>query len=330
MEALDLALKNLVSAPLLFFILGMLAAAVRSDLTIPQAVAKSIALYLMMAIGFKGGVAVAERGLSTQLVVTLLLSVAASALLPLLAYGLLRLMTRLGRIDAAAVAGHYGSISVVTFVAATQALNHVGIEYEGFMVAAAAAMETPAIFAALFLAGKSSGNDGTDGGGERGALIREIVFNGSIVLLTGSFAIGIVAGPEALNDAKAFLVEPFKGVLMLFLLDMGLVAGRALKRGGRDLKLPVFVFAALMPLLGGSVGLLAALLAQLSVGGSLLMMVLCASASYIAAPAAMRLALPEANPGIYLTLSLGVTFPFNLLIGIPLYLAVARTVVGVG
>jgi hypothetical protein len=324
-DIFGLALTNLTSPMILFFVLGLGAALARSDLSIPEAIAKGMSLYLMLAIGFKGGVGVAAHGIDATLVLALIAGTVLSALLPLIAFVLLRITSSLNRVDAAAVAAHYGSISIVTFLAASQALETAGIRAEGYMVAVAAAMETPAIIMALWLAKRGekdapNGEDGMDA-----ALFREVALNGSIVLLIGSFAIGWITGEDGLKAISAFVVDPFKGVLCLFLLDMGVIAGRGLREGWRTLTPPVVLFGMYMPLVGGAIGLLAALLVGLSPGGTALMITLSASASYIAVPAALRLALPEARPGLYLPLSLGVTFPFNLTVGIPLYIAFATT-----
>ncbi|BDW90681.1 MULTISPECIES: sodium-dependent bicarbonate transport family permease [Thalassospira] len=321
-DVLSLAAQNLLSPIVLFFVLGVGAALARSDLTIPEAVAKGISLYLLFAIGFKGGVAVSNNGIDLTLGMTLMAGVILSFVLPFIAFALLRWISQLSRTDAAAVAGHYGSISIVTFVAATSVLQSSGIVAEGYMVAVAAAMEAPAIFSALLLV--SSGGKGR----MDGALIREILLNGSIVLLVGSFFIGWITGAEGMAKIEALIVSPFQGVLCLFLLDMGLVAGRGLKQGRAVLRPGPLVFGMLMPVIGSCLGLAFALMIGLSLGGAVLLMVLAASASYIAVPAAMRVALPEANPSVYLTLSLGVTFPFNLTLGIPLYLAMASAVHG--
>ena len=233
-----------------------------------------------------------------------------------------RSITGLDRLNAAAVAAHYGSISIVTFVAGTSVLNSSGLVYEGYMVAVAAAMEAPAILSALWLVSR---------GGERkmdSDLWREILLNGSIVLLVGSFLIGWITGQDGLSQIDSFIVAPFKGVLCIFLLDMGIVAGRGLRSGGALIRPPLVAFGVLMPLIGAAFGLGAGLMLGVSTGGTVLFMVLGASASYIAVPASMRVALPEANPSIYLTLSLGITFPFNLTLGIPLYVAIVRTVTG--
>ncbi|MGC1496233.1 MAG: sodium-dependent bicarbonate transport family permease [Sulfitobacter sp.] len=323
-QILSLAATNLLSPIILSFVLGVIAALARSDLSIPEAVAKGMSIYLLFAIGFKGGVSVASHGVDLTLALSLIAGMALSALLPLIAFSLLQVMTGLSRLDAAAVAAHYGSISIVTFVAATSVLQSSGIASEGYMVAVAAAMEAPAILSALWLISRG-------GSGARrmdGDLMREIMLNGSIVLLVGAFFIGGITGTDGLAKIESFIVSPFQGVLCLFLLDMGLVAGRGLRGGGQVMKPGVIAFGVLMPLIGSVFGLGAGLLLGLSTGGVALFMVLSASASYIAVPAAMRVALPEANPSIYLTLSLGVTFPFNLTLGIPLYVAVASALTG--
>jgi len=321
---LGLAAENLISPIVLSFALGALAAFARSDLNVPEAAAKALSIYLLFAIGFKGGVSVASHGIDATLGLSLLAGVILSAAIPFVAFMLLQVMSRLSTVDAAAVAGHYGSISIVTFVAASSVLESSGIASEGYMVAVAAAMEAPAILSALWLVSRGGQNSGQ----MDDDLWREILLNGSIVLLIGSFAIGWVTGPEGLAEIDSFIVAPFKGVLCLFLLDMGLVAGRGLREGRGVLGRGIFAFGVLMPVVGASLGLAAGMLLGLSTGGVALFMVLSASASYIAVPAAMRVALPEANPAVYLTLSLGVTFPFNLTLGIPLYIAVASAVSG--
>ena len=322
-DILSLAATNLVSPIILSFVLGVFAAVARSDLAIPEAVAKGMSIYLLFAIGFKGGVSVADHGIDARLGLSLLAGIVLSFVLPVVAFALLRAITKLSRLDAAAVAAHYGSISIVTFVAATSILDGAGLAYEGYMVAVAAAMEAPAILSALWLI--SRGGDGRRMDNE---LMREILLNGSIVLLVGAFLIGMATGQDGLAKIDSFIVAPFQGVLCLFLLDMGLVAGRGLREGGGVLRPAVLGFGVLMPLLGSAFGLMAGLLLGLTNGGVMLLMALSASASYIAVPAAMRVALPEANPSIYLTLSLGVTFPFNLTLGLPLYLALASAFTG--
>ncbi|WP_323767311.1 sodium-dependent bicarbonate transport family permease [Antarctobacter sp.] len=319
---LDLAANNLLSPIVLSFVLGLFAALARSDLSVPEAVAKGISLYLLFAIGFKGGAGVAAHGFEPRLAATILAGLVLSFALPFAAFGLLRVLSGMSRVDAAAVAGHYGSISIVTFVAATTLLANAGLTAEGYMVAVAAAMEAPAILSALWLLSRGDQNTNMDSD-----LWREILLNGSIVLLLGAFLIGMTTGQDGLDSIAPFIVSPFQGVLCIFLLDMGLIAGRGLRSAG-VLDRGAVVFGVVMPLIGAAAGLGAGLVLGLSTGGVMLMMTLSASASYIAVPAAMRVAVPEANPSIYLTLSLAVTFPFNLTLGLPLYLATARIMTG--
>ncbi|WP_328837793.1 sodium-dependent bicarbonate transport family permease [Methylobrevis albus] len=334
---MDLAQQNLSSPMVLFFALGLFAALVRSDLSVPEAVAKTLALYLMLSIGFKGGVEVSKTGLSLGMLGTIGAAIVLSFVIPLIGVALLRATTRLSLVDAAAVGAHYGSISIVTFVAATEMLRQLGVDFEGYLIAVAAVMETPAIVSALLIArrgrrpeaGDGNGDGNGNGNGDTGHLLREIAFNGSIVMLVGSFLIGWITGERGLGMIAPFIVDPFRGVLCLFLLDMGLVAGRGLRQGARVLTPGVIAFGVYFPLVSALLAALFALGLDLSLGGTALLISLSASASYIAVPAAMRLALPEANPALYLTLSLGVTFPFNLTIGLPLYLALAEVVAGV-
>ncbi len=336
MSVVELAATNLLSPMVLFFVLGLVATWARSDLNIPEAVAKGMSLYLMLAIGFKGGASVAAYGVDGQLVLSIIAGLVLSALIPIVAFQILLRVTSLPRVDAAAIAAHYGSISIVTFLAAIQVLDTAGIRYEGFMVATAAAMEVPAIIVALWLAKSGSmtaDSNGASGSGGNGGVevgsrldaetLREVALNGSIVILVGSFVIGAITGQAGLKSIASFIVDPFKGVLCLFLLDMGLIAGRGLRESRKYLTLPLVLFGLYMPLIGGALGLAAAVLCGLSVGGMALFITLGASASYIAVPAALRLALPEARPSIYVPMSLGITFPFNLTLGIPLYISLA-------
>jgi uncharacterized protein len=318
---LDLALTNLTSPVVLFFALGVFSALMRSDLSIPEAVAKVLAIYLMMSIGFKGGVEVAKSGVSTQLFSALLGGIVLSALLPILGFTFLRLTSKLSAVDAAAVAAHYGSISIVTFVAATQTLQSIGLAFEGYMIAVAAVMETPAIVIALYLARRSGVTTDTGSG-----LWREVALNSSVVVLVGSFVIGCISGEQGMKPVAPFLVDLFRGILCLFILDMGLIAGRGLRQGSKSLTPPVIAFGIYMPIVSSLLAALLSMVLGLSPGGAALLITLAASASYIAVPAAMRLALPEAQPAIYLTMSLAITFPFNLTLGIPFYLWLAEHV----
>ncbi|NVK29533.1 MAG: sodium-dependent bicarbonate transport family permease [Gammaproteobacteria bacterium] len=309
---------NLLAPTILFFVLGLVAAIARSDLSIPASAAKVMSIYLLLAIGFKGGAAVAKTGIDSQLIASMLAGVVLSFVLPFIAFALLKLITQLDDLNAAAVAGHYGSISIVTFVTAVNLLEAQVIDSEGYLVAVAAMMEVPAIISALWIAAKRGGIGNIDSG-----LWRHILSNGSIVLLIGSFAIGAITGERGMEQLEPFIVVPFTGVLTVFLLDMGLSAGRSLLEHRKDISKGVLAFGCLMPIIGSLCGWVAAQPVGLSVGGTFLLMVLSASASYIAVPAAMRLALPQARAGVYLTLALGVTFPFNLTLGLPLYLMIA-------
>jgi hypothetical protein len=326
--ALELALATILSPVVLFFVLGLVAALARSDMSIPESFAKGIAIYLMMAIGIKGGVEMSKSGFGPDVLAVMGSAIAMSFLLPLVAYLLLRVTTKLGKIDAAATAAHYGSISIVTFVAATEAVSLAGLDSSGYLVAAAALMETPAIMTALLLVGRDRVRAEDQPGGGKRELFREVALNASVVTLLGALAIGWITGPEGMAKVKPFFVTPLQGVLCLFLLDMGLAAGRGLRKGYKMLGPSTVAFGLYMPLVSGAIATLACAILPVSAGDAALFITLSASSSYIAVPAAMRLALPEAKPYIYLTLSLGVTFPFNLTFGIPLYILAAQQVAG--
>lgn len=316
---LDTLTGNLMVPTILFFVLGLMAAFVRSDLSIPEGAAKFMSLYLLLAIGFKGGHSLAEHGLRSELLVAILAGLLLSFLIPFLAFMLLRVMARLDAMNAAAVAGHYGSISIVTFVAATSLLELSGVAFDGYMVAVAASMEVPAILSALWIAHRYSGDREATGG----VPARELFANGSVLLLTGAFVIGAVTQDKGMQMIAPFVVTPFVGILCLFLLDMGISAGRSLSANRHMLNPGLFSFGLVMPITGALLGWASGSMIGLQTGSLFLLMVLAASASYIAVPAAMRIALPKAESGIYLTLSLGVTFPFNITVGLPLYLWLA-------
>lgn len=323
---MDIALATLLSPIVLFFLLGLGAALLKSQMTIPEAFAKGLAIYLMMSIGLKGGVAISKGDLGWDAGFVMISAVALSFLLPVIAYGLLRLTTRLGAVDAAATAAHYGSISIVTFVAAGQAIAAAGLETSGYLVAVAALMEVPAIISALIIAHRSPGSQESVAGSDRGELAREVMLNASVVVLIGSLVIGWISGEQGMKTVAPFFVEPFQGVLCLFLLDMGLSAGRGLRNGWRQLGPGTIAFGIYMPLISGLLAAGVAALNGMGTGDAALLITLAASASYIAVPAAMRLALPKARPSIYLTLSLGITFPFNLILGLPLYIWLAKAI----
>lgn len=328
MDILSAVAQNLLSPAILFFALGVLAGAIKSDLSVPESISRYLSLYLMMAIGFKGGAALAGTdSLSITLLLVLVAGVAMSSLQPFAAFGLLKLTTRLDAPTQAAIAGHYGSVSIVTFVTAIAFLQQANVPYETYIVAVLALMEAPAILSALFIAHRAAPQALGSGPRPGAQLAREILTNGAIVLLFGSFVIGMLSGPSGLAKVEGFLVTPFQGILALFLLDMGLVVARQLHHM-RAFSLPLVAFGLYAPVLGASAGLAIAALIGLDAGTGALFMVLCGSASYIAVPAAMRLALPEAKAAIYLPLSLAITFPFNISLGIPVYLWAAGAVLG--
>lgn len=325
----SVALDNFLSPPILFFFLGLLAVLVRSDLEIPQPITKFLSLYLMLAIGFRGGVELGHSDPGASIALTLAAAIAMAALVPVYCFWILR--RRLDVYNAAAIAATYGSISAVTFVTATAFLDRAGIPYGGYMVAAMALMESPAIVVAVILARLSLRRSGgpavdageTDPNGGWGHLLRDAFFNSSVFLILGSLLVGLITGERGQAALAPFTNGLFSGILCFFLLDMGIVAARRLK----DLRASggfLLGFALLVPLLNGLLGVALAQLLGLGTGDALLFTILCASASYIAVPAAMRLALPEANPGLSLPLALAVTFPLNITLGLPLYLALIQ------
>jgi hypothetical protein len=315
-------LSTLASPVILFFVLGALASFARSDLSIPESVSKGMSLYLMAAIGIKGGVEVANAGFNTQMLVTGLVGMILSFALPFLGFQLLRHIGRLSAVNAGAVAAHYGSVSVVTFVTGVAVLQAANMAPAGWMVAVLALMETPAIIAGLLLARGSLtglGNTQNAEGFGQHSVWREVLLNGPVVLLVGAFVIGVIAGKEGYTPVSFFYTDLFRGVLSLFLLDMGLLAARRL-REARSLTVPLALLAVLLPLINAAMGFLACMAIGLTGGTAAAFIILCASASYIAVPAAMRLALPDADAGLYLAMSLAITFPFNIIVGIPVYM----------
>ncbi|UCN00421.1 sodium-dependent bicarbonate transport family permease [Sulfurimonas sp. SWIR-19] len=314
---IDIILQNMLNPPVLFFFLGMLAIFLKSDLTIPQPLPKLFSLYLLIAIGLHGGHELSQSGLSTYIFKALLIAVVMSMLVPVYSFFILRM--KIDVYNAIAIAATFGSISAVTFITGITYLDTIGVAHGGFMVASMALMESPAIviglvFAALFA--KSS--DAEDENTSIKEILREAFLNPSVFLLIGALAIGILTGDKGWHSMEPLFGTLFKGMLAFFLLDMGLVAARKiheLKKVGMFL----IGFALIMPMVNASVAVAVAYFFGIEKGDAFLLALLSASASYIAVPAAMRLSVPEANPGIYLPLSLAVTFPFNISLGIPLY-----------
>lgn len=322
MEILDAIQANLLSPAVLFFALGLIAALTKSDLKFPEPLYVALTIYLLVAIGFKGGVAIAEAGLG-KVWLPALAAMTLGTLIPLWTYPLLRFGGKFSGVDAAAIAAHYGSVSAVTFIAATNYLKAVNQPYESYATAFLAVMESPAILVGVVLGKLAASKGGAADMTSLKAAAHEAVFGRSIFLLVGALVVGWLCGKPGMAKVEAFFVTPFQGVLALFLLEMGMVAGRRL----RDLKKVgpfLLAFGIVMPLLHGCIGVYLGNLTGLELGGATLLGVLAASASYIAAPAAIRMSLPDANPTYYLTASLAITFPFNIALGIPLCFEVAR------
>jgi hypothetical protein len=328
-------MQNLIDPAILFFIFGVLAGTVKSNLEIPPAISRFLSLYLLMALGLKGGFALSQSGLTANVGISLAAAVGLAIVIPLIGYTLLRRFV--SGFDAAAVAATYGSVSAVTFVTAVQFLENQDIAYGGHMAAAMALMESPAIILAVVFANSlrqkaAKGGMGTaDGtpvpktGVSVGKILHESFTDGAQLLLLGAMAIGMITGDAGKAAMQPFSVDLFKGMLAFFLLDMGLMAARNLPQVKG--KSPVLVaYAIAGPIVHASLALALAFLLNLSPGDGALLMVLAASASYIAVPAVLRYALPEANPSLYFGLSLGITFPLNIVFGIPIYVAVAQGV----
>lgn len=315
----SLVFSNLLNPPVLFFFLGILARLVKSDLEIPQPLPKFFSLYLLFSIGFKGGIELNHSGVSMQLLVVLLAAMVVSLLTPLYMFPLLK--RQFDASNAAAIAATYGSISAVTFVTAVAFLEQIGIPSSGYMVATMALMESPAIIAGIVLARRAGVTGGEHADHSASGLLREALFNGSVLLLLGSLAIGVVTGARGEKALYPFTSEIFQGFLSLFLLEMGISSARRFK-DLRAFGLAPLVFAIGFPLVNAAIGIGLSWVIGLSHGDALIFTVLCASASYIAVPAAMRMSLPDSNPGLFVPMALAITFPFNVAVGIPIYLSI--------
>ena len=314
-------MSNFLDPAILFFVFGAFAGIVKSNLEIPQPIARFLSLYLLMALGLKGGFALHKSGFTLEIGLALGLAVFLAIIIPLMGYLVLR--TKLNNYDAAAIAATYGSVSAVTFITATQALDQYGIQFGGHMAAAMALMESPAIILAILLANKAraSATNSTQSPG-MSKILHESFTDGAQLLLLGSMIVGLVSGDAGQKIMAPFSIDLFKGMLAFFLLDMGLMAAKNFE--GLKGKPPITLFYAIgAPLVHASIALGLCKLLGLPLGDTVLLMVLAASASYIAVPAVLRHALPEVNPALYMGMSLGITFPFNIILGIPLYAYIA-------
>jgi hypothetical protein len=329
-------LSNLLTPAVLFFALGFLARIIRSDLKFPPDLAKAISVYLLVAIGIHGGHALSHADLATALY-SVLWALILGFGLPILGYSVLILSRKVDALNAAAIAAHYGSVSAGTFLTAVAYLQSLDVSYENYPVIMLAIMESPAIIIGLLLAAWTRRRTQSDtaipaengNSGPLPHLLRDAFTNGSVVLLIGSMLIGAVISTSSHEAIKPFMTEIFMGALCLFLLEMGLEAARRIN-DFRRVGATLIAFGLLMPLFSAMTGIIIGAFALgFGIGGTLLVAVLAASASYIAVPPAMRLAIPEANPSLYLTLSLGITFPFNVVIGIPLYHRIAEYAVSI-
>ncbi|WP_374338065.1 sodium-dependent bicarbonate transport family permease [Leeia sp.] len=316
------AMTSLLDPAILFFVFGISAGLLKSNLDIPQPISRFLSLYLLMALGLKGGFALAKSGLTLEIASSLGAAVLLALLIPLLAYPLLRRLVP--GWDAAALAATYGSVSAVTFITATQYLDQHQLSYGGHMAAAMALMESPAILLAVLLANRLRREQGgAQAGHSLRALLHESFTDGAQMLLIGAMLVGLLTGAAGQAAMQPFSGDLFKGMLSFFLLDMGLLAARNLPQL-RGISPWLMAYAIGAPLCHATLALLLAKLLGLSAGDGGLLMVLAASASYIAVPAVLREAIPEARPALYFGLSLGLTFPFNILLGIPLYLQTAQ------
>ena len=323
-------MQSFLDPAILFFVFGIFAGLVRSNLEIPPQITRFLSLYLLMALGLKGGFALAKSGLTTEVVVSLGSALLLAIVVPAMGYWVLRKF--LNGFDAAAIAATYGSVSAVTFITSVQYLDTHGIAYGGHMAAAMALMESPAIIMAVLLANFVRQREGVHLSGAApsaplGKILHESLTDGAQLLLMGAMLVGVLTGSAGEAVMKPFSVDLFKGMLAFFLLDMGLLAARNMAElKGKSPWL--LAYAVVAPLCHAAIALGLGLALGLSSGNVALLMVLAASASYIAVPAVLRHAIPEANPSLYFGMSLGLTFPFNILVGIPLYVNVATWAVG--
>lgn len=316
---LSLLLSNLTNPTLLYFILGILATTIGSDLKIPSSIVKFISLYLLFAIGFKGGQELAHSTITVEILLILLSGVVLASVIPLYSFFILK--KRMSPSDAGAVAAAYGSVSAVTFVAAVTFLEILEMQFHGHMVAVMALMESPAIIVGVILIKKFDKEN--DNEGKMSDIIKHSFTNGSVLMILGSLVIGFIADSKQAEGILPFTNDIFKGFLAIFLLEMGMLTARrfaAFRRYGKF----AFMMGILFPAVNGTIVAILSGFFMTEISDRFILSVLAASASYIAVPAAMRIAAPKADPGLYLPMALGVTFPFNITIGMPLYLWVVN------
>lgn len=317
-------LNNLLDPIVLCFIVGLVAGLLKSDLKLPDQLYETLSIYLLFAIGLKGGVELAKSNLG-EVVLPALATVALGIVIPILAYNILRRLGRFESTDAAAIAAHYGSVSAVTFAVVLSYLVQIGVQYEAYVTVLLVVLEVPAIAVGILIARLRTSKSSL----KWGPLLHEVFLGKSIYLMVGGLLVGYLAGPARTEAISPLFFGLFKGALALFLLEMGVITSRRLadlKKTGAFL----VGFGMCMPLISGTIGALLGAASGLSLGGTTVLATLAASASYIAAPAAMRMALPKANPTLYLTASLGITFPFNIIIGIPIYHRMSMAIHGIG
>ncbi len=315
----DILISNITNPTLLFFLLGIIASLVKSDLEIPQPSVKFISLYLLFSIGFKGGQELAHSGINQEIIYSLLYALVISAVIPFYLFYLA--LPKFGPSNAGAVAAAYGSVSAVTFVSAANFLEASQIEYGGHMVAVMAFMEAPAIIVGVSLMKRYQKNVATQE--SLGSVVFHSLTNGSVLMIVGSLIIGIIADTKQAEGIKPFTNDIFKGFLAIFLLEMGMITAKRIK-GCFDYGKASVLIALLVPLLNGVIVAYTSQWITLDVGNRFMFAILAASASYIAVPASMRLAAPEADPGLYIPMALGVTFPLNITLGMPLFLMIIQ------
>lgn len=311
----DLLMDNLTSPALLFFLLGIIAVQVKSDLEIPENSSKFISLYLLFAIGFKGGQELAHSSFSMDIIWAVVFGIAIAILIPLYCFFILK--KKLGTYNAGAIAAAYGSVSAVTFVTAISFLELQNLEFNGYMVAIMALMEAPAIIVGVILISFYKKDNSLKITG----ILKHSFTNGSVLLIMGSLIIGMLASDSQAAGIKPFTTDIFKGFLVIFLLDMGMTSGRKLSAFIKNGWFTI-AFALIVPLINGCLVAVLSGFVTHEVGDRFIFAILAASASYIAVPAAMKIAAPKANPGLYLPMALAITFPFNITLGFPLYFGV--------